>query len=490
MKTISIILVVKSPCEGLAIGQQLRVLGRAEDTLGRWLHTALAEHKIPVSREQWLICFEGRALPLDQRLVEAIPDLPGRGTIVLELFVLPESDVVFLGQHSAPSAPEEDDEFDLTLDADSSPESDLRSDECNFEEEEADAAAATVERPAAPGKRPKAVAAEEEASEEDEDLDFDMAPEEEEEAEPAAARTVVGSAKRRFKRPMVQRHATVRYYSRMNPTRLYPLLVAITKEAVQAVAKQDFDQRAASFKAAKGSIVEVEPILPGCDCYPPKQQVRLTNEEVQVVFHVAPKVLGKITSARVVLTQKGKTLADIPLSMQVSNKMMVAAFGLVSLVLPFASALLKHFRIDFESQLQDGFGVYMTMAHFLLNSLSPGVLGGFLVGATVVSYLYLRPEKRDVFWELTPDGEGQAIPNRSFGNLFRRVLRTTPRFALYGASICLALGLGIGCLAAILGSAHQALAQAPRALSILLAFGTAGGAGVGVIKGLVGDDSE
>jgi hypothetical protein len=110
----------------------------------------------------------------------------------------------------------------------------------------------------------------------------------------------------------VERQATVRYYSRMNPDRVYPLLVAITREAVQQPKGQAFDQQGRSFAVAPNAVVDVEPMLPGCDCYPPRQQARVGKDAVKLTFYVVPKVLGEVTAARVVVRHTNRILAEIP----------------------------------------------------------------------------------------------------------------------------------------------------------------------------------
>src|SRR5207302_1868463 len=42
--------------------------------------------------------------------------------------------------------------------------------------------------------------------------------------------------------PLVDRRATVRYYHRMNPERLFPLLVVLSRQAVQEVARRGVSQ--------------------------------------------------------------------------------------------------------------------------------------------------------------------------------------------------------------------------------------------------------
>jgi tetratricopeptide (TPR) repeat protein len=203
--------------------------------------------------------------------------------------------------------------------------------------------------------------------------------------------------------PLVERRATVRYYHRMNPERMVPLLVVLSRQALQEVARRGVAQgQSQAFQVAGGSVVEIEPILPGCACYPPKEQVRIGAGDVSVTFWVVPHVLGQVMQARVVVRQDGATLAEVPLKVRVVKQTLTLLMGALGLVLPFVLLLLKHFRLDFESQLEDGFSLYAQVAQFLLQWLTPEVLGGLLLAATVALYLWLRPRKRDVFWDIRP----------------------------------------------------------------------------------------
>jgi tetratricopeptide (TPR) repeat protein len=211
--------------------------------------------------------------------------------------------------------------------------------------------------------------------------------------------------------PPVERRATVRYYHRMNPERMFPLLVILSAKEVQAIVQRGVSQaRSEAFRVAEGSLVEIEPILPGCACYPPKEQVRIGAGEVSTTFWVVPHVLGKVMQARVVVRQEGQTLAEVPLEARVVKQSLTLLVGSLSLVLPFILLLLKHFRLDFESQLQDGFSLYAQIAGWLLRWLTPETLTGLLFATTAVLYFCLRPRRREVFWDIHTAGPENPLP--------------------------------------------------------------------------------
>jgi hypothetical protein len=211
--------------------------------------------------------------------------------------------------------------------------------------------------------------------------------------------------------PSVERRATVRYYHRMNPERMFPLLVILSPKEIQAVVQRGVSQaRSEAFHVEEGSLVEIEPVLPGCACYPPREQLRIAAGEVGTTFWVVPHVLGKVMHARVVIRQDGQTLAEVSLEARVVKQSMTFVVGGLSLVLPFGLLLLKHFKLDFESQLEDGFSLYAQVAGWLLRSLTPERLTGLLLALTASLYLCLRPRRRDVFWDVRPVASQETEP--------------------------------------------------------------------------------
>jgi hypothetical protein len=200
-----------------------------------------------------------------------------------------------------------------------------------------------------------------------------------------------------------ERRATVRYYSRMHPERLFPLLVLLSRESIQKVVKKAVEQvESVAFQVAVGTVIEVEPILPGCDVYPPRDQVAVGGGIDQATFWVVPHVLGKVMLPRVVLRQDGKVLAEVPLQIKVVKQTAALVTGLCSLVLPYVSKGIQHFGLDWATQQEQGFVLYTWLAQLVFAWLRPEVLGGLLLLLTVVLYLWMRPRKREVFWDVEP----------------------------------------------------------------------------------------
>jgi hypothetical protein len=207
---------------------------------------------------------------------------------------------------------------------------------------------------------------------------------------------------RKPKRPIevAERRATVRYYSRMNPDRVFPLLVTLTREEVERVVKRHVEQTATGPLAlAKDVPLEVEPVLPGCQCHPPKIVTRLGDGTDVFTFYVVPHVLGDVTGARVVIRQDHATVAELELRVRVVQRTMVVASGLSTFAVPFASAAMRHFGLDFTPR--DGSNPYLTALNFLFGQVSPVVLTLALAAVTLGLYWWTRPKGRDVFWDIS-----------------------------------------------------------------------------------------
>lgn len=331
------------------------------------------------SSESWQVTFRGKPLVLGRSLEEEIPGIDGLDSVALEVWSTP--DLLPAAQKqmrpSAPSymAPESKD-----VDANKVAALDADGDELALCDEGSLSQDFLMEEEA-PAKR--------RVTRRDDDR---------EESAPSVAKG---------RRETVQRKATVRYFSRMNPRKMFPLRVILSRRAIQKVVKKAVAQvSSAGFEVAMGSVIEVEPILAGCACYPPVDTVRVQPGEVEAVFWVVPQVLGQIMHARVVLRQDQQELAVIPLSIKVVNQTLTVIIGALGFLMPVANVLLKHFGIDLQAHQS---GIVAKLMDWLFASMSPELLAlPFLLGA-VGMYLWMRPRARDVFWDLDAQGPAEQL---------------------------------------------------------------------------------
>lgn len=191
--------------------------------------------------------------------------------------------------------------------------------------------------------------------------------------------------------------ATVRYWKRMAPQHVYPLLVVLSAEDIAALGQKGVAQASTDFTAMAGSIVTVEPVLPGCACYPPRQELTLTGGTVAARFHVVPGFEGTVPDARVLLWQSGRLLAAIPLSVKAGKQTIAAVLGIATFVLPY---FLKYFHLDLEAQLQDNFALYARVLRnvfelpWWLQALVPAA-------AAAVAFLWRLPRRgKPAFWDV------------------------------------------------------------------------------------------
>jgi hypothetical protein len=204
-------------------------------------------------------------------------------------------------------------------------------------------------------------------------------------------------------KPLTERRATVRYYTRMNPDRMFPLLVILSAQQVQEIVKAKVKQAVSeSFKVEEGSVVEIEPVLPGCDCYPPRHALAIeSTDAVTETFWIVPRVLGRVHGARVLIRQGDRVLADVPLDVKVAKQTLAVACGLLSLAAPYLTMGLKSLKLDYESQKADGFPLYQRAGNWVAENVRPEWLGLGFLGLAFVLYLWMRPRRRDVFWDVS-----------------------------------------------------------------------------------------
>ena len=247
-----------------------------------------------------------------------------------------------------------------------------------------------------PGPGPVGGAAPPARADDAEPLAFDDAPR----PPPPRASAPARSAGVKRKAPLTERRATVRYYTRMNPDRMFPLLVILSAEQIEEVLKARVNQAVSeAFKVAEGSVVEIEPVLPGCDCYPPRHALVVGSKgTVTEAFWIVPRVLGRVHGARVLIRQGDRVLAEVPLDIRVAKQTLAVACGLMSLAAPYLTMGLKSLHLDYESQKADGFPLYQRAGSWVAENLRPEWLGLGFLGLAFLLYLWTRPRRRDVFW--------------------------------------------------------------------------------------------
>lgn len=218
------------------------------------------------------------------------------------------------------------------------------------------------------------------------------------------------------------RMATVRYYYRMNPMRSYPLLVVLSRREIEEIVRKHVTQsRSESFSVDATELVEIEPILPGCSCWPAKEQVSVEGDQPAAAnFWVVPQLLGKVRGAKVLVRQRGRLLCEIPLEIVVCRQLLTLVFGALSLISPYIGMATKDFarvmkKVGVEPSIHsemDSFAIWAKCGRWAFDIFEPETLGILLMTIAAICYLLFRPRKRDTFWDIqlkTAPSSGGAL---------------------------------------------------------------------------------
>lgn len=195
------------------------------------------------------------------------------------------------------------------------------------------------------------------------------------------------------------RRATVRHYDRMNPQKVYPFMVSLTAEKVKKILQKGVAQAESKpFEVKLEEHLTIEPILPGCTCYPARAELKITAADTAVHFWVVPQVLGQVKGAKVTISQDGRTLTEVELDIRVRRTTLAIIVGVVTLLYPFAAAIANQFGIDFKNLGQ--LGEYISVVGGYVRTISPLAIFGGLILVTGFLYWWSRPRERDQFWDL------------------------------------------------------------------------------------------
>jgi hypothetical protein len=190
----------------------------------------------------------------------------------------------------------------------------------------------------------------------------------------------------------------------MNPDRMFPMLVVLSAREVAEVVKKHVKQTTSeAFKVEDNALVEVEPVLPGCDVYPPRHALDAGDGTTDVsteTFWIVPRVLGRVQGARVLIRQHGRVLAEVPLDVKVRKQTLAVACGLMGLAAPYLSMGLRALKLDPESQKAQGYAFYRQFGDWLAEAVRPEWIGLGFFGLAVALYFAMRPRRREVFWDV------------------------------------------------------------------------------------------
>jgi hypothetical protein len=188
------------------------------------------------------------------------------------------------------------------------------------------------------------------------------------------------------------RRATVEYFTRMSPQRVFPLKVTLAPWSVQHELGPDVARVVSeSFTVDPEKWIEIEPVLPGCTVYPAKLSVPGGAALSEVRFWVVPQVKGEVPGT--VYLRHGDQQRLVRLKVTVAEPRRAAWTAAAALVMPYASVVLKHQHLDFESQLDAGFPLYARALRWVLAVVGPAELAALLLAVAAGLWLTTRPKR-------------------------------------------------------------------------------------------------
>jgi len=201
--------------------------------------------------------------------------------------------------------------------------------------------------------------------------------------------------------PTVRRKATVRYFTRMYPNRLYRLLVVLSGQEVRQLLRNEVGQATSEgFTVRVQEPIKVEPMLPGCTVYPPRREVTVSGEEpVEARFQVLAHTQGgSLEAPMVVLRQAGRELARVLLKVRVGKPTLAYALAAASVAVP---VLLKYLKLDLDAQAGADFSGYLQLLQTIVALPWWAWTTPLLLAAGVAAW-WCWP-REDVFWNVELD---------------------------------------------------------------------------------------
>jgi tetratricopeptide (TPR) repeat protein len=174
----------------------------------------------------------------------------------------------------------------------------------------------------------------------------------------------------------LRRRASIRWYRRMYPERMYPLTVVLARGRVKEVRVEGVAHATGTEQVevpASHPFVVVRPVLPGIDCYPQQQTVDVTPELVTVRFRVVAKVLGRVADARIELYSRDRLLSQVPLDIKVSRQTVALVASAAGFAWPLLCAAAQKLGVEFEDSgdlLSRGLQAFFALPHAIETGFS------------------------------------------------------------------------------------------------------------------------
>lgn len=188
------------------------------------------------------------------------------------------------------------------------------------------------------------------------------------------------------------RRATVEYFSRMTPQKVFPLKVTLAPWSMDRKLGPDVARVVSEeFTVDPAKWIEIEPVLPGCTVYPSKQSVPGGTVLSEVRFSVVAQVKGEVPAT--VYLRNGEQQRLVRFKVTVAEPRRAAWTAAAGLLLPYATTVMKHEHLDFESQLGAGFPLYLRALRWVVHTVGPTELATALLLGAAALWLTTRPRR-------------------------------------------------------------------------------------------------
>ncbi|MGE0430678.1 MAG: hypothetical protein AB7K09_05050 [Planctomycetota bacterium] len=198
---------------------------------------------------------------------------------------------------------------------------------------------------------------------------------------------------------VIRRMATVRYFSQMNPGRVFPLSVKFTKEKLQewhtkAVSQVTGDEAIAV--RADDPFLTVRPNFPGCHVSPAELTIDISAEETSAVFSVSPYAEGHMTDACVEMVYHDEIVQTIRTPMRIATQRLARMAATMSFLSPAYFMGLQAAGLDMTTQAKQGFPLLASVSSAVGGLTNLGLIcGAVMLIAAGVFFWMKKPKASD-----------------------------------------------------------------------------------------------
>jgi len=224
-------------------------------------------------------------------------------------------------------------------------------------------------------------------------------------------------------------HATVRYYRRMALHAAHALRITFVPSLEPPAGTKKL--------ATGGTAFEVEPSIPGCNCFPSSAAVNDGAGKQTIEFRIVPTLAGRMPDAKVLLRHGGVTVSAVPVQMRATRRPL---WQVLLALAAFAPLVVVVGDLALRAEPIHPFGVADPIV-WLLRGVSawtsPTLLVLAFVTLAAIAYFRGRSPRSSEHWNLFMRGPHDRLRDvqrlmmtdlAAAGDAMERLLREHPVF--------------------------------------------------------------